>query len=111
MVEVKEKEHWCNHCDDYVTPWWRSWETSIAKICDLECPHCSEIFERKFEQKDLTTERKTKRERLELEVHFALWNLSNYFKLRDDPLQYEVNYLWHRFDRLRSIPLFPKPPS
>ncbi|GAJ09741.1 unnamed protein product [marine sediment metagenome] len=51
---------------------------------------------------------KGERKQLELKVYFALCDLSNYFKTRDDPLQYEVNRLWHGLDRLRGIPEFPK---
>lgn len=54
-------------------------------------------------------EAKTQREQLELDVHRALWELSNYFKQRDDPLRYEVNRLFRDFDRLRDIPELPKP--
>ncbi len=56
-----------------------------------------------------TLEGKTKREQLELKAHFALSDLSDYFKLRDDPLQYEVNRLWRELDHLRTLSEFPKP--
>lgn len=50
----------------------------------------------------------SERQDLELEVHNALWGLSEYFKKKDDPLQYEINRLYHQFDRLRVIPEFPQ---
>lgn len=53
-------------------------------------------------------EGKTEREQLEILVHFALADLSNYFKSQDDPLRYEVNCLWHKVDHLRRIPEFPR---
>jgi len=49
----------------------------------------------------------TQREQLEMGVHNALWDLSNYFKERNDPLQYEINRLYHQFDHLRNVPDFP----
>jgi len=51
---------------------------------------------------------KTEREQLELTVYWALADLSDYFKAKDDPLQYEVNRLWHLINGLRSIREFPK---
>ena len=53
-------------------------------------------------------EGKSEREQLEFNVHNALWELSDYFSKRDDPLQYEVNRLWRQFDKLNGIPEFPK---
>ena len=53
-------------------------------------------------------EGKTEREQLEILVNFTLADLSDYFKSKDDPLQYEVNRLWHKVDYLRSIPEFPR---
>lgn len=53
----------------------------------------------------------SERQQLELDVHNALWVLSDYFKQKDDPLQYEVNRLWRELDRLRAIPEFPQPIS
>lgn len=61
----------------------------------------------KEELKEKILEGRTEREKLELAVHFALMDLSNHFKSLDDPLQYEVNRLWHKFDHLRNIPNFP----
>lgn len=59
----------------------------------------------------VNTETKTERQELELKVHHALRELSDHFMKREDPLQYEVNRLWRDFDRLRTIPDFPKPPT
>ena len=56
-------------------------------------------------QTDISSERQD----LELDVHNALWRLSDYFKKKDDPLQYEVNRLWRKLDELRAIPEFPDP--
>ena len=58
-----------------------------------------------MQQTDIASER----QQLELDVHNALWALSDYFKKKDDPLQYEVNRLWQGLDKLRAIPEFPKP--
>ena len=58
-------------------------------------------------EKDISSER----QELELGVHNALWRLSEYFKQKDDPVQYEVNRVFRDFDRLRLIPEFPKSPN
>ncbi len=52
---------------------------------------------------------RTERQELELDVSKALGALSNYFKNKDDPLQYEVNRLWRGLDKLMVIPESPKP--
>lgn len=52
---------------------------------------------------------KERRKELEFNVHKAVWELSQFFKAYDDPLQYEVNRLYRRFDELRAIPFFPRP--
>jgi len=44
------KERWCNKCDDYVTPKWVIWESSIARVADLECPKCRKIFTRQVQK-------------------------------------------------------------
>ena len=52
---------------------------------------------------------KSQREQLELKVHWALSDLSDYFKLREDPLYYELNRVWRDFDHIRDVPNFPIP--
>ncbi len=54
---------------------------------------------------------RSEREKLEMKVYFALADLSTHFKVRDDPLQYEVNRLWGKLDILRNIPYFPEAQS
>lgn len=56
----------------------------------------------------INLETSIERQELELKVHHALRELSDYFLRGDDPLQYEVNKLWRDFDHLRTIPNFPK---
>ena len=48
-------------------------------------------------------EGKTERQQLELKAHWALADLADYFKLRNSPLQYEINRLWRGLDRIRDI--------
>lgn len=48
------------------------------------------------------------REQLEKKVDFALRDLSDYFKRREDPLQFEVNRLWRQYDHIKTIPNFPE---
>lgn len=59
----------------------------------------------------MSQEAKSEREQLELNLNKAIFELSDYFTKRDDPLQYEVNRLWREFDRLKSMPEFPMPES
>lgn len=54
----------------------------------------------------VTEDMKSHRKQLEFDVHKALRELSLFYKSYDDPLQYEVNKLWHQFDRLRAIPFY-----
>ena len=56
----------------------------------------------------VNTEKKTERQELELKVHHALRELSDYFMKRDDPLQYEVNRLWRQLDGIMSTPASTK---
>lgn len=56
----------------------------------------------------MTEEKLTEREQLEINLHHALHELSDYFAKRNDPLQYEVNRMWRQLDKLRDTPEFKK---
>ena len=78
----------------------RSFEEVAAQLAEIELGNA--------EPATMAEDISSERQELELEVHNALWQLSEYFKKKEDPLQYEINRLYHQFDRLRVIPEFPR---
>ena len=55
------------------------------------------------ETKTHAREGKTARELLELEVHWALYDLSGYFEKANSPLYYDTNKLIHGLDKIMNM--------